>query len=77
MDRHFDFRAIAGEMFIDGVIQNFEHTVVQTALIWISDIHAWALANCLQTFEFINLAGIVFLLGSDLRIGFFWLVGNF
>lgn len=47
---------------------------MQPPLIGISDIHAWSLSNRLQTFEFINLSGIIFLLGSDLRLGFFWLV---
>jgi hypothetical protein len=43
---------------------------MEAALIGVADIHAWALANGLQSFEFIDLRGIVLLRGSDLGGGF-------
>ena len=74
MDGHFDLGAVAREVFINGVIQNLEDTVVKTAFIGVSDIHPGTLADGLQTFEFINLTGVVFLLVSNLGMGFFRLV---
>ena len=48
-------------MLIDGVIEHLKDAVVETALIRVSDVHAWALTNCLETFEFVDLGRSVFL----------------
>jgi hypothetical protein len=50
--------------------------MVEAALIGISDVHPWALADGFKAFEFVDLSGVVFLLGSDLGLGLFWLVGD-
>jgi hypothetical protein len=63
-------------VLVDGVVENLEHAMVESALIGIPDIHPRALADGLKTFEFIDLAGVVFLLGSDLGLGLFRLVGG-
>ena len=49
------------KVLVDGVIQNFENAVVQAALVGVADVHAGALANRLQTFEFIDFGSVVFL----------------
>jgi hypothetical protein len=63
----FDLRAKSGEMFVDRVVENLENHVVQTALIGVADVHARALADGFEPFEFIDLRRVVFLgfLDSD------------
>lgn len=45
MDGDFDLRAVAGEVLVDGVIEDFEDAVVEAALVGVSDVHSWALAD--------------------------------
>ena len=71
---YFDLRAVSGEVLIDGVVEDFENTVVETTLIGIADVHPGTLADGIKAFEFIDLSRVVFLLGSDLGLGFFRLV---
>jgi len=61
-------------VLIDGVVENFENTVMETALIGIADIHPGALADGIKAFELIDLSRVVFLLGPDLGLGFFRLL---
>lgn len=61
MEGDFDEIAVAGEMFVDGIIENFEYAVVEPSFIGIADVHAWAFANGLQALEFIDLRSTVFL----------------
>ena len=49
MQADFNNRAVAGEMLINRVIKYFEHTVVQTTHVRVSNIHARTFANRLQT----------------------------
>ena len=60
MDRHIDLRAIAGEVFVDRVVENLENAVVEAAFIRGPDIHAGALADAGEAFEFVNFGGVVF-----------------
>ncbi len=66
MDGDLDPAAKSGEMLVDGVVQHLKHAVMKTALVRIANVHARPLTNSLQTFEFIDLSGIVLLLGGDL-----------
>jgi hypothetical protein len=60
MDGDIDLRAIAGEVFVDGVVENFEDAVVEAAFVCGPDIHAWALADAGEAFEFVDFGGVVF-----------------
>jgi hypothetical protein len=46
---------MAGQGFIDTVVDNFPHQVVQALYTGTTDIHAWALAYRLQTLQNRNL----------------------
>src|SRR5690606_841119 len=60
MDGNFDAIAITGEGYVDGVVGNLEHHVVEaSAVVGIADIHARTLANGVQTAQHLNVAGIV------------------
>jgi hypothetical protein len=74
VDGDLDAVAVAGEVFVDRVVQHLEDAVVKTALVGVSDIHAGALADGLKTFEFVDLGGIVLLLAGDLGGGLLGLV---
>ena len=70
VDGDLDAVAIAGQVFVDRVIQNLEHTMVKPAHVRVADIHAGTLADGLQPLEFIDLGGIVLLLRGYLGFGF-------
>jgi hypothetical protein len=76
VDGDLDLRAVSGEVLIDGVVQNLEYAVMQTALIGIPDVHPGTLADGIKTFELVDLSGVVFLLGSYLCLGLLRLVGD-
>ena len=64
VDGHGDVVAVAGQRFVNGVVQHFEHHVVQAgAVLRVADIHAGAFAHGLQSFEDLDAVGAVFLLG--------------
>ena len=69
--------AISGEGFVDGVIDDLVHQVVQSAGAGGADVHAGAEAHGLQPLEHLYLAGVVFLcyflidIGHALNILFF------
>ena len=52
-------------MFINGIVQNFEHAVVQSALVSWPDVHAGPLAHAGQTFELVDFGGVVEFLRAD------------
>jgi hypothetical protein len=60
-------------MLVDGVVENLKDAVVESALIGITDVHAWALTNCFQSLQFVNLSGSV--LFTSRSILFFWNIG--
>ena len=50
MDGDGNFLAMACQRLVDGVVDDFEHHVVQAgAVIGIADVHAWALADRFET----------------------------
>ena len=52
VDVHDDLIRVAGERFIDGVIDDFVHHVVESAdVIGIADVHARALTDGVESFE--------------------------
>jgi len=65
MDRDVNFGTITGKMFVDRVIEHFEDAVVQTAFVWVPNIHPRALSDRFETLEFIDLGGVVFLVFAD------------
>ena len=44
----------AGEMLVDGIVENFENAVVQAVLIGIADVHAGSLPDGLEALELID-----------------------
>ena len=61
----FDFGAVTGERFVDRVVDDFEHHVVEAgAVIGITDVHAGALANRIEPLQNLDFAGIVDLIVS-------------
>ncbi len=60
MDRDLDFRAVAGQRLVDGVVQHLEHEVMQAGAIrGVADIHARPLAYRLQAFQDLDRGGAV------------------
>jgi len=52
MDDDLDVIAMTCQGFVDRVVHDFKHQVVQTRAIGgIADVHAWAFTNSLQTFQ--------------------------
>lgn len=52
VDHHANLAAVSRERFIDGVIHQLEDHVMQArAIIGIADVHAGALAYCIQALE--------------------------
>ena len=61
MDGYVDFVAMAGQCFVDGVVEHFKHHVVQAAAVLrVADVHAGAFAYRFQAFEHLNAVGTVF-----------------
>jgi hypothetical protein len=46
--------AVAREVFIDGVVQDFEHAMVEPALVCGPDVHPWPLAYAGKALQFVN-----------------------
>jgi hypothetical protein len=77
MNGDHDVVAMPGQSFINGVIDNLEHHVVQPGAIrGIADVHAGAFAYCLQTFQLLNrrfiVGGGVILITHSLFSCFTW-----
>ena len=72
MNRDIDPAAIAGQMFVDRIIENLENAVVQTALIGVADIHAGAFPDGFQTLEWPSFGGV-----GRRAAAFFFLCGFF
>jgi hypothetical protein len=70
MDADCDLRAVAGQCLVDRVINDFEDTVVETALIGIADIHIGALAHTFKAFELLDFRGVVNVFGGGSSRGF-------
>ena len=61
VNRHVDLVAIAGEMFVDRIVEHLENAMVQPALVRVADIHARAFPDRFQAFELVDLRRVVFL----------------
>ena len=60
MDFYSDFVAEASQSFVNGVIYDFINQMMQTSGTGGADIHTGTLADCLQTFQDLNLTCIIF-----------------
>ena len=60
MDNDIDPGAVASQSLVNGVVNKFEHHVVQAcAVIGVTDIHARSLANRIQALEDLDAGGII------------------
>ena len=59
VDGDLDAVAVAGEVFVDGVVEDLGHAVVEGAFIGAADIHAGLFADGLEALEFAQLGGVV------------------
>ena len=79
MDGDIDPVAIAGEMLVDGIVENLKNAMMQAALIGGADVHARALADARQAFEFVDFRGVVEVRrvtgGRNIWV-FFWIFGR-
>jgi hypothetical protein len=67
VDADSDLRAMAGEGFIDRVIDDFENTVVEAAFVGVADIHIGAFTDTFETFELLDFGRVI-----DVLSGVFW-----
>ena len=58
-DRHFDMRGVAGQCFVDGVVDDLVHQVVQASGAGGADVHARADAHRLKAFQHLQVAGVI------------------
>ena len=56
MDGYNNVSAVAGECFIDRIVDNFKDEMVKSSLRGITDIHSRPLANRFETFEYLYLS---------------------
>src|SRR5215813_13994166 len=49
VDDDFDFCAKSGEMFVDGIIENFINQVMQSPFVRVSNKHARPFPDCFET----------------------------
>jgi hypothetical protein len=69
-------RAVAGQRFVDGVVQHFEHQMVQAGAVrGVADVHAGALAHGFQAFQDLDGGGAVFF-RFGLDRGVLWILGH-
>ena len=67
MHCNLDLVAKSGEMFVDRIVEHLENHVVQTALVRVANVHPRPFSDRFQTFEFVNLRGVVLLQFVDDR----------
>ena len=60
-----DLAAIAGEMFVDRIVENLEDAVMEAAFIGVADIHARTFPDGFEALQFVDLSGVVFLILTD------------
>jgi hypothetical protein len=65
MDDYFYFCAKPSEMFVDRIVEHLENQMVQTPFIRVPNEHSRSLSNCLESFQFVDLRGVVFLCCTD------------
>ncbi len=57
-----DLAAVSGQVLVNRVIQHFEHTVMQTTFIRVTNVHTRTLTHGFKTLQLVNLGGAVLLL---------------
>jgi hypothetical protein len=57
MDRDRYFAAVTSQCFVNGVVYYLEHHVVQTgAVVGVTDVHSWSLADRIETLQNLDFA---------------------
>jgi hypothetical protein len=60
IERDGDLLGVAGERLVDRVVDRFvDHVVQARAVIGVADVHAGALAHCVEAFEDLDRLGVV------------------
>ena len=59
VDGDEDLVGVAGHRFVDGVVDDLVHEVMQPARAGGADVHARPLADRLESFEYLDVAGVV------------------
>lgn len=59
MNDDIDVGTMAGEMLVDGVIENLVNTMMEAAFIGVADVHPRPLAHRLESLEFVDLGGVI------------------
>ena len=60
VDDHVNFvAAVAGQGFVDGVVDHFPQALVETGGRGVTDVHAGALAHSFQTFQHLDAFGVI------------------
>ncbi len=54
MDGHRDLRGEAGQRLVDGVVDDLENAVMQTALHRVADVHVRAFSDAFKAFELLD-----------------------
>jgi hypothetical protein len=84
VDGDLDTVAIAGEVLVDGIVEDLEDAMVEAAFIRGADVHAGALADAGEAFELVDFRGVVEIEGDVWEggkvifalLGFFGLFGH-
>jgi hypothetical protein len=63
MQRNVHLRAETGEVLINGIIEHFENTVVQPALVWIANVHSGSFTDRFKAFQLIDFGRVVLIGG--------------
>ena len=64
---HENLRCKAGHRFVDGVVDTLINKVVQGAEPSSTDIHSWTFADCLKTFQNLDIFGGITTFGFGVR----------
>ena len=67
MNRHLDAVAVAGEMFVHGIIQHLAHAMMQRALVRAANIHPGLFADGLESLELAQLGCAIIAIGNPVR----------
>ena len=68
LDGHFDMVTVAGQRFVDGVVHDLVHQMVQAPRAGGADVHTGALAHSLQALQNLNFAAGVLMVGSGAAV---------
>ena len=69
LDRDLDVGAVPGQRFVDGVVDDLIHQMVQAGRPRRADIHAGALTHGLQPLQHLDLRAAVFVVGRGILVG--------